>query len=141
MSLPDRIPVSSIMSTQLVVINTTDSLEKAEHLFKKHHIRVIRMGLQATEDLEDDTVVLAGPYHPAFGHLVYSEIFFDNATAAVESAAGIADRLTIRVNPRSISHMRGLKNKNIERLKSRYQFKRVAVVPDASLEIEQLKVQ
>ena len=41
MSLPERIPVSSIMSTQLVILNKTDSLEKAEHLFKKHHIRHI----------------------------------------------------------------------------------------------------
>ena len=29
------------MSTQLVILNTTDSLEKAEHLFKKHKIRHI----------------------------------------------------------------------------------------------------
>lgn len=41
MSLPERIPVSTIMSTQLVVLNKSDSLEKAEHLFKKHHIRHI----------------------------------------------------------------------------------------------------
>jgi len=41
MSLPDQIPVSTIMTTQLVVLNTTDSLEKAERLFKKHRIRHI----------------------------------------------------------------------------------------------------
>ena len=41
MSVKERIPVSSIMSTQLVVLNTTDSLEKAEKLFKKHRIRHI----------------------------------------------------------------------------------------------------
>jgi CBS domain-containing protein len=41
MSIPQNIPVSSIMSTQLVILNTTDSLEKAEHLFKKHKIRHI----------------------------------------------------------------------------------------------------
>jgi CBS domain-containing protein len=41
MTVQDRIPISSIMSTQLVVLNTTDGLEKAEHLFKKHHIRHI----------------------------------------------------------------------------------------------------
>ena len=41
MSLPERIPVSTIMSTQLVLLNTSDSLEKAEHLFKKHRIRLI----------------------------------------------------------------------------------------------------
>jgi len=41
MSIPQNIPVSTIMSTQLVILNTTDSLEKAEHLFKKHKIRHI----------------------------------------------------------------------------------------------------
>ncbi|MFM1878088.1 MAG: hypothetical protein RLZZ241_954 [Bacteroidota bacterium] len=41
MSIQERIPVSTIMSTQLVVLNTTDSLEKAEQLFSKHHIRHI----------------------------------------------------------------------------------------------------
>ncbi len=41
MSIQERVPVSTIMSTQLVVLNTTDSLEKAERLFKKHHIRHI----------------------------------------------------------------------------------------------------
>ncbi len=41
MSIPERIAVSNIMSTQLVVLNTTDSLEKAEQLFKKHKIRHI----------------------------------------------------------------------------------------------------
>ncbi|MGA9238934.1 MAG: CBS domain-containing protein [Robiginitalea sp.] len=39
--MPQNIPVSTIMSTQLVILNTTDSLEKAEHLFKKHKIRHI----------------------------------------------------------------------------------------------------
>ncbi len=41
MSIPQNIPVSTIMSTQLIILNTTDSLEKAEHLFKKHKIRHI----------------------------------------------------------------------------------------------------
>ncbi|WP_088340780.1 CBS domain-containing protein [Robiginitalea sediminis] len=41
MKVQERVPVSSIMSTQLVVLNTSDGLEKAEHLFKKHRIRHI----------------------------------------------------------------------------------------------------
>ena len=41
MKVQEREPVSSIMSTQLVVLNTTDGLEKAEKLFKKHKIRHI----------------------------------------------------------------------------------------------------
>ena len=115
-------------------------VKKLYLVFKKHGIRVIRMGLQATEDLEDDGIVLAGPYHPAFGHLVYSEVFLDQAHTALDSIKSLSDTITIAVNPRSISHMRGLNNANIERLKNRYKFKRVAVLPDSSLEIEELKV-
>lgn len=33
--------VSEIMTTNLVLLNTDDSLDKAERLFKKHHIRHI----------------------------------------------------------------------------------------------------
>lgn len=34
-----RVPVSKIMTSNLVLLNITDSLEKAEGLFKKHNIR------------------------------------------------------------------------------------------------------
>ena len=63
------------------------------------------MGLQTSEDLEDGTTVLAGPHHPAFGHLVHCEIFRDMAVSAIESANSIKESLTILVNPRSISKM------------------------------------
>jgi len=106
--------------------------------FLKAGIEVIRMGLQTSEDLEDGTTVLAGPHHPAFGHLVHSEIFLDMAISAIESANTIKESLTIFVNPRSISKMRGLKNSNIEKLNKRYQFKLIAVVPDTSLAAEEL---
>ncbi|GLB51999.1 membrane protein [Neptunitalea chrysea] len=36
-----NIPVLEIMTTDLVLLNTDDSLNKAEQLFKKHHIRHI----------------------------------------------------------------------------------------------------
>ncbi len=39
--------------------------------FKGHNIKIIRMGLQASADLEAGQSILAGPYHPAFGHMVY----------------------------------------------------------------------
>jgi histone acetyltransferase (RNA polymerase elongator complex component) len=108
--------------------------------FKKAGIDVIRMGLQASEDLEDGTTVLAGPHHPAFGHLVHSEIFLDMAISAIESANAIKEALTIFVNPRSISKMRGLNNSNIKRLKEQFHFQSIEVVPDSSLAAEELMV-
>ncbi len=38
--------------------------------FARRGIPVIRMGLQATEELDGAETLLAGPYHPAFGELV-----------------------------------------------------------------------
>ncbi len=108
--------------------------------FIKAGIGVIRMGLQASEDLEDGTTVLAGPYHPAFGHMVHCKIFLDMAISAIESAASLKETLTILVNPRSISKMRGLKNSNIKKLKEQFHFKSIEVVPDASLTAEELMV-
>jgi histone acetyltransferase (RNA polymerase elongator complex component) len=115
-------------------------VKKIYLLFKQEEIEVIRMGLQASKDLEDDSFVLAGPYHPAFGHLVYSEIFWDRAVAAIESVKYVKDTLTIFVNPGSISKMRGLNNSNIKKLKKRYQFKSIAVVPDSSAAEEEVMV-
>ena len=108
--------------------------------FNQAGITVIRMGLQASDDPEDGVTVLAGPHHPAFGHLVHCEIFLDTAMSTIEAANSLKDTLTIFVHPRSISKMRGLKNSNIEKLKERYQFKSIAVVPDSSLAVEELRV-
>jgi len=36
-----RVPVSNIMTSNLVLLNLNDTLEKAEELFKKHNIRHI----------------------------------------------------------------------------------------------------
>jgi histone acetyltransferase (RNA polymerase elongator complex component) len=118
------------------------SLVKKMYLkFKKEGIDVIRMGLQASEDLEDGTTVLAGPYHPAFGHLVHAEIFLDMAISAIESAKSRKKTLRIYVNPRSISKMRGLNNSNIRRLQSRFQLMSLAVKPDASIPEDSLMIQ
>jgi hypothetical protein len=84
--------------------------------------------------------VLAGSHHPAFGHLVYSEIFWENVLAAIESAGLVKDTLTICVNPRSISKMRGLNNSNIKKLKNQFQFESVEVVSDASLTDEEVRI-
>jgi len=126
--------------TPLSLAEAVTQVKKLYLLFKKHDIQVIRMGLQATEDLEDDTTVLAGPYHPAFGHLVYSEVFFDAAQEVLDSRKTLSDTITIAVNPRSISKMRGLNNTNIERLKKCYNLRYIAVVPDASLAADELMI-
>jgi hypothetical protein len=46
-------------------------------LARRAGIPVLRLGLQPTAELGSPGVLLAGPYHPAFGQLVESELYFD----------------------------------------------------------------
>ena len=108
--------------------------------FRKNDIQVIRMGLQASEALTDGSTVLAGPYHPSFGHLVYSEIFLDAACSALKATAAAGPNLSIFVHPRCISTMRGLKNSNIERLKSRFGLDHIYIVPDPGVDMDSIKI-
>ena len=109
-------------------------------LFTREDIEVIRMGLQASDDFQNSSTVLAGPLHPAFGHLVHSEIFLDKAQSEIESTGFAKNTLTIFVNPRSVSKMRGLNNSNIEKLKNRFQLTSVVVKPDLSLGEEDIRL-
>jgi hypothetical protein len=91
------------------------------------------MGLQAAADLDSGAAILAGPYHPAFGHLVYSEIFLDRARKMLDRHRSNCDFVTIKVHPRSISKMKGLKNQNIATLKRDYNIRSITITPDCSL--------
>jgi len=113
-------------------------------LFKKKNIPVIRMGLQEVSNFNDKALI-AGPYHPAFGHLVFSKIFLDNAKTILNNMFPINLRsitknrsLIIKVNSTCISKMRGLKNSNIRVIKEIYGFKKVNVIPN-SKNLEQKK--
>ena len=102
-------------------------------VFHRSGIRVVRMGLQASEDLDDRAVVLAGPHHPAFGHLVYSRLFFRWAKAGLEEKQPVADGVIIRVHPRNLSRMRGQKNGNIHELKKAFGIESLVVKCDEAV--------
>src|SRR3712207_4868322 len=54
-----------------------DITKKLMVIFRLNNIGVIRVGLQATEDIQLGMDVLAGPYHPAFRELVRSRMVRD----------------------------------------------------------------
>jgi histone acetyltransferase (RNA polymerase elongator complex component) len=110
-------------------------------LFEAHQIPVIRMGLQASADFDDRTILLDGPYHPAFGHLVHSEIFLDRATASLEKYASRTHAITLQVHPRSVSKMRGLSNANIVTLKKRFSLQHVTVIANPQLQDHELIIE
>lgn len=86
----------------------------AVKMFRAAGIKVIRLGLQPSRELED--AVLAGPYHPSFGHLVESELAFERMSEAMAGACSV--KVEFLVNPRELSVYKGIKSYNIEKFKA-----------------------
>jgi histone acetyltransferase (RNA polymerase elongator complex component) len=109
-------------------------------LFKNSGIPVIRMGLQSSKDLDDKKNVIAGPYHPAFGHLVFSEIFMDTICTYYQKYPPLQNKVEIMANPKCISRIRGINNENIRNLKTKFKLNEITVKSDSSLSPEGLSV-
>ncbi len=69
-------------------------------ILSQHHIPVIRIGLPASEELENN--LLAGPYHPALGEMVAARIFFNKIRGKLRSPPKEPWQLTISQRDRSI---------------------------------------
>lgn len=115
-------------------------------LFADRGIPVARMGLQADEILER-TGVVAGPWHPAFGHLVHCALFLDRTIRALE-AAGFSSAVPrvrktgvrVAVHPRNVSRARGHRNTHIDRLRRLFGLEEVVVAADPSAGPEEIRV-
>jgi histone acetyltransferase (RNA polymerase elongator complex component) len=95
--------------------------------FRQCAIPVIRTGLQITQDLVTRGSVVAGPLHPAFGHLVQNACFLDAVRNALRRSPISSRALEIHVHPRSLSRMRGLNNANRAALRAEFGFSEVTV--------------
>ena len=82
-------------------------------IFDEHHIKVIRMGLQPSQELEKK--VLAGPYHPAFGELVISRALFKQARKFLRQTMQ-KGKTRLSLAAADESAFRGPKNVNMKRL-------------------------
>lgn len=83
--------------------------------FEKANIRVIRTGLQNTEEISPAGAVLAGPFHSAFGELVKSAVYFDKISSAINNSD--KSEIIIEVNPSEVSKAIGHKHSNIIKIK------------------------
>ena len=108
--------------------------------FKKNNIPVVRMGLQASDGLADPTSLLAGPYHPAFGHLVHGEIVLDAIRAVLADMKDVPRKLAIGVHPTMVSRVQGLNKRNLDYLRKNHGVETIAIVQDEKMMPNQLMV-
>lgn len=83
------------------------------------NIKVIRIGLQANEELNTNAFV-AGPYHPAFGELVMDQCVFNEVKTFFEIHKETIQKLDCQIilcgNQASIQRLIGHKKKNKEKI-------------------------
>lgn len=125
----------------LSLADAVDVTKRLYLLFQARGISVIRMGLQATGSLLKTGAVVAGPFHPAFGHMVHSAIFFDLAAHEIESQQGLSKRIVLKVRPQDIPKVIGLRKENIKRLIQRFDLEHLQVVPDLTIPENTVKLE
>ncbi len=102
---------------------------KIYEIYSEKHIRVIRMGLQSTEVINEEEGLI-GPYHSSFGELVLSRIIRRNIEEATKNSQG---DMVIHANKKMISKIIGNNRCNIRYFKEKYG-KVLVVVEDENVE-------
>jgi histone acetyltransferase (RNA polymerase elongator complex component) len=100
------------------------SLEKAVEwcsnivpLFEEAVVKILRLGLHPSEGILHGDDLIAGPFHVAFGEMVYSRIWF-HILNELESDPNA--EITLFVNPKQINHAAGHKGMNRKMLERRF---------------------
>lgn len=118
---------------------TIDVVKCCKVLFERSGIRVMRMGLQPSDTVQLGSSVVDGPFHAAFGELVYTAMYRDflekvlwslpsaDRTGALESVETerVQDKgrslcYTVTVNRREISKWVGEKRSTCEYFRLKY---------------------
>jgi histone acetyltransferase (RNA polymerase elongator complex component) len=114
----------------LMTLDESVDLVKAllEH-FLRQGVRVVRMGLQPTADLNPDAGVEAGPFHPAFGELVYAALWRDLLGRCLAKHPPNSKELEIAVHPSNLSRVRGQRNSTVKWIARTFTPAAIAVRP------------
>ena len=101
--------------------------------FEKASIPVIRIGLQNEEGMEGPQgSVLAGPFHPAFGFLVRSRVFFQRVLRALPESLSPGASVCVWIHPHDRPLLSGYRRENIRRIRGLLGKGEVRVVEDGN---------
>ena len=84
--------------------------------FEAANIKVIRLGLQSTDEISEGGSVVAGPLHSSFGELVQSAIYYDIISQKLKDVKD--SDVFIYVAKGEISKATGNRKMNLEKLKN-----------------------
>ncbi len=123
--------------TPMTVEAAAELLGELKEIFDSSGIRIIRMGLQTTDEISRDGQVIAGPFHEAIGELAKSNIFLKKLYKLLENHK--ESEAFVGCNKGEMSQVIGHKRCNAEAIYNKYKIKLV-VVPDSETYKGNLKI-
>ena len=111
-------------------LSLDDAIERSAtvlDIFLKAGVEVIRIGLQASDNLSDPDSSIAGANHPALGELVIGEVYYKRICKLLsDSDVSENENITVLVSRGALSKAVGQNRKNKLRLMERYKNLRFA---------------
>jgi len=105
-------------------VQAVETCKELVRMFADKKIEVIRVGLQNTEEIDEpqnqNSEVVAGPYHPAFRQLVESALWYDAVVGKIKKLNVKVKEVEVTVNPIDSNNVIGNKRENITKLKETY---------------------
>ena len=108
----------------LTITQAVEICKELVKMFTKKKIDVIRIGLQPTDTISNPTnensEVVAGPFHPAFRQLVESGMWYDVIVDKIKKLNAKVKEVEVIVNPQDVNNVVGQRRENISNLKNVY---------------------
>lgn len=109
----------------LSVVQAVETCKQLVRMFTDKKIEVIRVGLQNTDEIcnpdNKESEVVAGPFHPAFGQLVESSMWYDAIVEKIKKLNVKVKEVEVTVNPIDANNVIGHKKENVLKLKDTYE--------------------
>jgi radical SAM enzyme (TIGR01210 family) len=109
----------------ITVNQAVERCKELVYIFNKSNVEVIRIGLQNTDIItnpdSEQSDVVAGPFHPAFGQLVEDSVWYDSIVDKIKKVNVKVKEVEITVNPQDVNSVIGHKKENINKLKELYE--------------------
>lgn len=109
----------------LSVVQAVETCKQLVRMFTDKNIEVIRVGLQNTDEIcnpeNKESEVVAGPFHPAFGQLVESSMWYDAIVEKIKKLNAKVKEVEVTVNPIDANNVIGHKKENVNKLKDTYE--------------------
>ena len=109
----------------LSVVQAVEICKQLVRMFTDKKIEVIRVGLQNTDEIcnpqNKESEVVAGPFHPAFGQLVESSMWYDAIVEKIKKLNVKVKEVEVTVNPMDANNVIGHKRENVIKLRDTYE--------------------